>query len=322
MKESLFNKYSIFKNFPIDEETRDFVIKKDVKLPNGKNFDMTLGHKFIFDLIKHFNIGTADNDEEMWDWNEKIMLFITNEVINNEHHIFILDDMVAILLMKTDSEIKFNHLPFQSIFIDCEIPISDSIKSFGLFITEGQKELEGEIKPYLSVSGMLKILIKDSWVCFPYFNFISDNKFIKFDEKIGFFNEKEIEVLNKELNSKVPLFICNFINFLNSKDIEILHSDKDLSKQKKLNKSDKLLKASTNIIRLTGKLKIYVDSLKVTGHIDFSHRFWVRGHFREFKDERYINKKGKKIWIYPFIRGEGVLEKNKYFITGVDKNEI
>jgi hypothetical protein len=41
---------------------------------------------------------------------------------------------------------------------------------------------------------------------------------------------------------------------------------------------------------------------------------WVRGHWRKFNSERFVNKKGKKSWIYPFIRGVGTVEKNSYLV--------
>jgi len=60
-------------------------------------------------------------------------------------------------------------------------------------------------------------------------------------------------------------------------------------------------------------LRRYISNLKSNGHIDYSHKFWVRGHWRTLKNEkRYKDSVGKKMWIKPFIKGKGILIDKKY----------
>ena len=55
-----------------------------------------------------------------------------------------------------------------------------------------------------------------------------------------------------------------------------------------------------------------LDQLNNKTDFTYTHRFWVRGHFRVLKDKKWKKSQGKKIWIVPFIKGEGVLIKKEY----------
>lgn len=68
-------------------------------------------------------------------------------------------------------------------------------------------------------------------------------------------------------------------------------------------------------IRITGKLKEYFDSIQGGLQKHFGFRFWVRGHWRHFKSQKYKLKLGQKEWIKPFIKGKGILIKKEYDIT-------
>lgn len=46
--------------------------------------------------------------------------------------------------------------------------------------------------------------------------------------------------------------------------------------------------------------------------IRHSHAFWVRGHYRHLKSERFKNKQGQMIWIPPYIKGNGELLDKVY----------
>ena len=67
------------------------------------------------------------------------------------------------------------------------------------------------------------------------------------------------------------------------------------------------------IIIPVGNLKRYIEMYR---HSDdsfkYSHQFWVRGHWVTFRHQRYKEAKGKKKWIYPFVKGEGIMINKKY----------
>ena len=72
---------------------------------------------------------------------------------------------------------------------------------------------------------------------------------------------------------------------------------------------------SQKFIRVNGKLKIYLSELNSGKHFNYSHRFWVRGHFRTLRNDKWKNARGTKIWILPFIKGKGVLVDKIYEVT-------
>jgi len=71
-------------------------------------------------------------------------------------------------------------------------------------------------------------------------------------------------------------------------------------------------------IRITGKLKIYLDDIENKGLWHYGYRFWVRGHYRDLIADKWKEK--KRIWIFPFIKGRGMLIEKEYAVTG-EKND-
>ena len=131
--------------------------------------------------------------------------------------------------------------------------------------------------------------------------------------------EKGIE-WNDEDNNIVDLariFMCNFIDFMNNPEIEIIKIDRNEEQNLKRIKRGKLPIPSYNFVKVTGKLKIYINSLQSGNKFSYSHKFWVRGHFRTLKNEsRYKNNTGQKLWITPYIKGEGLLINKIYDVGG------
>jgi len=77
-------------------------------------------------------------------------------------------------------------------------------------------------------------------------------------------------------------------------------------------------------IRAKGEFKRYVNRF----NIDFDnadrqklgHKFIVRGHWRNFRSPRYVHKQGKRKWVKPFYKGEGIIISKDYKLMGeVDK---
>lgn len=118
--------------------------------------------------------------------------------------------------------------------------------------------------------------------------------------------------INKNEYELIKNFVFNFLIFLNDPEVEyreVKRSDKN--RERRISKG-KAPMPSSNIINLTGKLLIYLNELESKGSFHFSHRFWVRGHFRTLKAARYKEKRGIRIWVLPYIKGQGMLIEKEY----------
>ena len=127
----------------------------------------------------------------------------------------------------------------------------------------------------------------------------------------------------------------NFIDFVNSEDVKLMFMKRTEKNTQRRIDRNRLPIPSFNKIHIIGYLAKYLRELEEReGATRFSHRFWVRGHFRHFFDKKYDNmyklhKQGKlknltgkqyimdesgalKAWILPYIKGEGILINKQY----------
>lgn len=72
-------------------------------------------------------------------------------------------------------------------------------------------------------------------------------------------------------------------------------------------------------IVLKGELKRVVEAFRIQkGSRRYSHRFYVKGHWREFRAERYKTMRGKRVWVMPYIKGRGILIRKTYSVEPDD----
>lgn len=151
--------------------------------------------------------------------------------------------------------------------------------------------------------------------------------FIFFDTFYEDVNLKEeyadMDVTQTSINPIVKKFIYNFvisfINFTNNPEVEIIEVERSDSQNLKRIKRGKIPIPSIQSVKVTGKLKIYLDELKNSGLLNdenfYSHRFWVRGFYRTLRSvRRYGENVGKRVWILPHIRGVGLLVEKEYYV--------
>jgi len=261
--------------------------------------------------------------------------------------IFEIDDNIKKLLALTDApkinEDELVRLPFDNIFLDCEftkeeledygvIPkLANKLK--GIAVTKGNfifREEEGlnpiSLKDYENrekVGNGLRITMcsvfdKDDGGEEVFFDVF--NKNVNLDEE---YKGQKIDILenptsDKDLRDFVHKFILNFLNFLNNPEVEYVEHKRSESNMKRKMKTGKAIIPSTMSIRLNGKLREYIDDISNKGLWHYEHRFWVRGHYRDLRNERYNEK--KRIFIYPYIKGKGLLIEKDYLVIG-DKDD-
>ena len=125
------------------------------------------------------------------------------------------------------------------------------------------------------------------------------------DEKHKFI----VDALQQKVISTVIGFTMNFINFIDEPDVEIIDINRKIGKNIPRFKSKTI---PSNVVEVRGKLREYVNKMRKGENIHYSHRFWVRGHWRELKSDKYVNAQGKRVWIKPYVKGSGILVNKIY----------
>lgn len=119
---------------------------------------------------------------------------------------------------------------------------------------------------------------------------------------------------------KVGLFACNFLDFLldpNVRFVKASGTDEPLKGGHKALRNEyegkRIDLSKTYFVKIADPLQRYVDQwVRMRTNKGYSHRFWVRGHFRRLRAERYGENIGRKLWIAPFVKGQGVLLHKEY----------
>ena len=213
--------------------------------------------------------------------------------------IFNISNPLGLLLSMTDSDFEKKNLrlPYANVFLDCKLEWNDW-SVFGITLSQLQLKEEDKAAIYLSYLFYKEDDIKQVKITLKRFDEL-DNKNIEF----------------YEVNQKIKLLVLNFLDFLNNPGFEFVEHRKN--KQQMGTYEKKFSKGCLDIV-LKGKLKEYCDYIGALGRGRYNLRnsFWVRGHWRRFEDIKYVNMKGKKAWIYPYIKGVGLenLKRKNYDI--------
>jgi hypothetical protein len=234
--------------------------------------------------------------------------------------IFDIDDETKVLLLNTNApkDTSLLKLPFSSIFIDINITKEEAELDEGISEIKGILVIERDVvEPDGRKAGRVFNVVyrsdcldeKEQAVYLDEALFaIEDDDTIKFRYSVA---PKTAKILQQ--------FVYNFILFMNQPEIERVEVYRTPEQNaKRVARGKRALPEVTTCIRLTGKLKEYVNSVRTQTHMPYSYRFWVRGHFRTLRSDVWRLKKGMKIWIPPFIKGEGMLVDKKYELINKD----
>ncbi|MCF7798899.1 hypothetical protein K9M74_03275 [Candidatus Woesearchaeota archaeon] len=217
---------------------------------------------------------------------------------------FQIDSKILNLLMLTKSSVNNPRLPFLSVFLDTSIKI-DNVQIQGICFRE-----IGHIGDNFDIE------------C-HYFGWNYESNFIINDWFILKSNKSDYKkpLLERKIRKQLRILLKNFLNFLNDPSVsytEIKPTEEQNIKRVKKGKAPLPIRA---VIKISDTLKKYINSIDPTlNDVAYSHRFWVRGHFRTLKAERYGVNAGKKIWILPHIKGKGILVEKEYTLNQ-SKNE-
>lgn len=237
--------------------------------------------------------------------------------------VFEVEDDVKKLLCLTETPIKNDeiHLPFSSIFLDVSFT-KEELKEYGV-------NIKNDTITGISVQVRTLALEKPNNIVGDALYIITlsqEGEDVVFDDFVRNINLTEdtskkypgIENIGTQPNSLtdavtvkfIHKFVLNFLNFLNNPEVEYVEHIRSAKNRERRAKKGKAIIPSTMSIKVTGKLREYIDEAASGENWHFNYRFWVRGHFRDLKDDRYVNK--KRIWILPYIKGKGILVDKTY----------
>lgn len=232
--------------------------------------------------------------------------------------IFIIEENVIDYLAPeyTNNKIGLRKMPFDKFIILNTIHIGGK-KLKGIIFTKVIRPSEEQsISSYFIVEKPnTEDIVENSILCQTYTVDIESTTLRKENQNT---NDEELKWTKEDkiFTDKVRIFMCNFLDFMLNPDVSIINVERTKEQNEKRIKRGKIALPNYGFIKISGQLKIYLDDLRSGKHASYSHKFWVRGHFRTLRNEkRYGDKVGTRIWIPPYIKGSGILIEKMYEVT-------
>lgn len=231
-------------------------------------------------------------------------------------HLFSIEKNITQALQKTDNIMK-STMPFDDIIIVPENLEFENQKVVSIAIINLSVN-SVLLKKNFHKAYCLTIKNNEGIITAPMFLFDKESQ--ESSNSISFINDvSKGNFGNYVSNRQMRLtqkFCISFLEFLNNPEVEIIeHKPLEDHNQKRIMQNKTPLPTRANI-RITGKLKVYLENFRRQAQqYGYSHRFWVRGHFMHWRSDRYTNMQGKKTWVLPYIKGEGILINKTYQVV-------
>lgn len=244
-----------------------------------------------------------------------------------------ISDITKRLLILTNFKKQFYRLPFQSIFLDVELDLTEEKKAIGLLIHQQVESIETmrisheDYCEYCVLDSQGKCVCPDKILLDESDSYNSDMEGMKFEvylllrdsqgkkkfSNLSFFrdlngtfeNFDELSI-NKKDEKIIRRFIANFLLFVNDPRIvlvEVKRGGKNI--QNRIKHEKRPVPSSIKTV-ITNELKRYINVLeKSTNKNNYDFAFLVKGHFVRWVHPRYKKMQGKMTWIPPYVKGKG-----------------
>ena len=229
---------------------------------------------------------------------------ITNQDINQYLRLVEVEEDIMPLIINTDNKIFYRNLFFPSVFFNNNI-------KFEHVLVKGLLIYDDDINEDYTITAVC-LDLRDYGFYTVMFNLIKqteDRPLLKTKEDIEF---------SIKLHDYLRKIICNFVDLVegNDEEIDVVEIITDREQNLKRIKRGKIPFPTKVFIKAKKEFKKYVQefnqNLEKNG---FGYKFLVMGHFRHFRAERYKHVKGSKIWIKPFLKGEGIFVSKEYKVV-------
>lgn len=227
---------------------------------------------------------------------DALALKLQSEIMENAFE-FKIPFELALMLVNTDTpeDISDLKLPFENVLFNSPFAVEYEAKSGNICYT---------VCPYICVRNQSDLLL----------SFIATGVEIMEPRNYMF------EAISKKLSEirkddEVYRLIVNFLYLLETDEV-VIEKEREFSvSQRKKRLMRRKVGAGSVKLVLGEKLRNYISSLNSSHDIQRAH--WVRGHWKHFLGERYKSAKGKKTWVYPFIRGRGIVRRKLYEVKSI-----
>lgn len=245
-----------------------------------------------------------------------------NKDINDTLRLIEIEKDLIKLIETTDNKIFYRKLFFPSIFINNDfkfdnwiikgILVRECISSFGEAVRLPDKDAKAN--DYVISVTAVDPLTSEFW----------NLTFFLVDRTP---HQRDKDHDPKAIQEYIRSIICNMVDTVdgNDEDLNIVTIETTKEQNDKRVKKGKIAFPTKVYIRAKGEFKIYVQKFNATYEDNekrkLGHKFLVRGHWMNFRAERYIHKKGERTWVKPFWKGEGIVISKDYKLIQSGKNE-
>lgn len=249
-----------------------------------------------------------------------------------DSHLFEVEQRVALLLELTDNKPHPIRLPFDAIFVDCMF-YHQSVTYHGILLYEG----------YVDAGAREKGIVGTSWFgkdnpLRPDGNYVPKVFIVAVGESPaspGHINVHEVKCSLNDDYRDVPMekegefttefeddrnFLCrvasNVLDLVNDPDVTLKQLPPNPKRRERKWKKYNMEEPPTSRVILHPEITRYISQMpRLPGEAGgIPYRYIVRGHWREFRAERYTNMRGRRIWILPFTKGQGPLLRHIYSV--------
>lgn len=264
-------------------------------------------YQFSIEVVKLLH--SKNIESEAFEVFEATFKFATSPDINDTLRMVEIEEDLIPLIENTDNNIFYRPLFFPTVFINNEFKYEDEIIK-GITIIDmsnlpSNLRIEGvDEKDYL----IMYTSTKD----YKYYA-----RMISLSRDISYVIGESLEY-SRNLSKYIRLIICNIIDMVegNDEDLELttIHTTKE--QNIKRIKRGQVAFPTKVFIRPKKEFKQYIKDFiqkdEENKKSKLSYKFLTRGHWRHFRSERFVRRRGEKIWIKPFYKGQGIIISKEY----------
>jgi hypothetical protein len=295
---------------------------------------LTMNDRFVIEFVKE--LGTKPEEERL--------IWASELSVLKQAHLFEFPPRIAQMLAQTDNKPHPVKLPFPNVYIDCEFNLENTTqfggenRYYGVLLTQAEGATHATATSFMSAPIAIKLTedntgdphnLEQYTNGKPLLKGVSTRTNLKMEHPInvaypvGTGYEQPGPHMSQYARAEwkaLQTITLNFLDLLETPDVILVPAHRKGKRRERLGLSP--LPPGDRVV-LRPNLVRYLDQMD-SEQRKWSHRWWVRGHFRHFRDERYAasGKQDTTTWIYPYVKGEGILVQKKYVMPEGERSAV